>query len=90
MVVCCNITGWLSALKVDKKYSGLLVAFFMTLALDTTVTFTMISINTGWTADFLQRFLQGWIIGFAVAFPTSLLAIPLAKKLVTLLVSEQD
>ena len=77
-------------MKVDKKYSGLLVAFFMTLALDTTMTFAMTSINTGWTADFLQRFLQGWIIGFVVAFPTSLVAIPLARRLATLLVSEQD
>jgi hypothetical protein len=60
----------------------------MTLALDTTMTFTMMSINTGWTAGFLQRFLQAWLIGFAVAFPTSILAIPIARKLASLLVSE--
>ena len=82
--------GWISALKVDKKYFGLLSAFFMTLALDTTMTFTMTSINTGWTADFLQRFLYGWIIGFVVAFPTSLLAVPIARRLATSLVSEED
>ena len=76
-------------MKINKKYSGLLVAFFMTLALDTTMTFTMTSIITGWTADFLQRFLQGWVIGFIVAFPTSVLVIPLARKLTSLIVSEQ-
>ena len=81
--------GRLKALKLDKKYSGLLVAFFMTLVLDTTMTFTMTSINTGWTTDFLQRFLQSWIIGFIVAFPTSILAIPLARRIATSLVSEQ-
>ena len=75
-------------LKLDKKYLNLLIAFFMTLALDTTMTFTMISMNTGWTAGFLQRFLQAWLIGFAVAFPTSILAIPIARKLASLLVSE--
>jgi hypothetical protein len=75
-------------LKLDKKYSGLLIAFFMTLALDTVMAFTMTSINIGWTEMFLQRFLQAWIIGFAVAFPTSLVAIFFARKIVSSLISE--
>ena len=70
-------------LKVSKKYSGLLVAFFMTLALDTTMTFTMTTINTGWTESFFHKFLNGWIIGFIVAFPTSLIVIPLARWVVS-------
>jgi len=60
----------------------------MTLALDTVMTFTMISINTGWNVGFLQRWLQSWIIGFAVAFPTSLLTLPIARKVTTLLTAE--
>lgn len=75
-------------LKCNKKYSGLLIAFFMTLALDTVMTFTMTSINTGWNAGFLQRWLQSWIIAFAVAFPTSLIALPIARKITTLLITE--
>jgi hypothetical protein len=75
-------------LKLDKKYSGLLIAFFMTLALDTVMAFTMTSINIGWTELFLQRFLQAWIMGFAVAFPTSLVAIFFARKIVSSLISE--
>ena len=67
-------------LRVNKKFYGLIVAFFMTLALDTTMTFTMTSINTGWTSDFLPRFLQSWVLGFVVAFPTSILILPLARK----------
>ena len=74
-------------MKIDKKYSGILVAFFMTLVLDTAMTFTMTSINTGWTAGFLSRFLQSWIIGFAVAFPTSTITIPLARRLSSSLTS---
>ena len=76
----------MSLLKLNKKYSGLLVAFFMTLALDTTMTFTMTTINTGLTEVFLHRFLNGWIIGFIVAFPTSILVIPLARRLTAKLV----
>lgn len=65
---------------VNKKFYGLIVAFFMTLALASTMTFTMTSINTGWTADFLPRFVQSWVISFTVAFPTSILILPLARK----------
>ncbi len=74
---------WLTFLNVNKKYSVLLVAFFMTLALNTTMTFTMTTINTGWSAGFFQRFLNGGVLGFIVAFPTSILVIPLARSLVS-------
>ena len=78
----------MSILKLDKKYSGLLTAIIMTIALDSAMTFTMISINTGWTVGFLHRFVNGWLIGFAVAFPTSLLAFQLARRIVNRIVSE--
>ena len=76
----------MTLLKLNKKYSGLLVAFFMTLALDTIMTFTMTTINTGWTETFIHRFFNGWVIGFIVTFPTSILVIPLARRLVSKLV----
>lgn len=80
---------WLKLLKLNNKYFGLLIAFFMTLALDTTMTFTMTTINVGWTEDFLQKFVNAWIIGFIVAFPTSLVVIPLARWVASKIV-EQD
>ena len=78
----------MAVLNFNKKYSGLLTAIFMTLALDSTMTFAMTTINTGWTAGFIQRFAKGWAIGFIVALPTSLLVIPLARRLVNRLVTE--
>jgi hypothetical protein len=75
-------------LKVNKKYYGLLIVIIMTTALDSVMTFTMVSVTTGWTAGFLERFVNGWLIGFAVALPTSLLVFPLARKLVDRLTSE--
>jgi cellulose synthase/poly-beta-1,6-N-acetylglucosamine synthase-like glycosyltransferase len=81
--------GWMVAsLKVGKKYSGLLMALIMTIALDSAMTFTMVTVNSGWTAGFIQRFVIAWIIGFAVALPTSLLVFPLSRMLVNRLVSE--
>jgi len=68
-------------LGINKKYFGILVAFFMTLALDTTMTFTMTTIYVGLTGEFVPIFVQGWIIGFIVAFPTSIIFIPLARRL---------
>ena len=59
------------------------MAFFMTLALVTTMTFVMTTINSGWDEEFIFRFLNGWVLGFVVAFPTSILATPIAKKLAT-------
>ncbi len=59
-------------MKSKSKIHGLLVAFFMTLALDTTMAFVMVTLNTGWNNGFLSRFFNSWIIGFIVAFPTSI------------------
>ena len=77
-----------TGLKISKKYYGLLMALIMTVALDSVMTFTMISVATGWTPGFLNRFVESWLIGFVVALPTSLLVFPLARRLVDGLVSE--
>jgi hypothetical protein len=54
----------------------------MALILDTVMTFTMTLLNTGFTSLFLRRFAQGWIVGFLVAFPTALIAMPQIRRLV--------
>jgi len=75
-------------LKSKKRTRGVIIAFFMTLFLDTAMTFVMISLNTGWDQGFNYRFLNSWLIGFIVAFPTSLLTIPLVSKLADKLVKD--
>jgi hypothetical protein len=60
----------------------------MTLFLDTAMTFVMISLNTGWDQGFSYRFFNSWLIGFIVAFPTSLLTIPVVSKLADKLVKD--
>jgi len=74
-------------MKVNARYSTILTALFMTLSMDTTMTFAMNTIMTGWTPGFPQRFLSGWAIGFLVGLPTSLLIIPLVRRLVDKLLS---
>ena len=46
------------------------------------MSFTMTLVMTGWTSGFIQRFAGGWLIGFAVALPTSLAISPLIRRLV--------
>ena len=75
-------------LKINKKYSGLLMALNMVIALDSAMSFVMTSVNVGWTEMFLQKFVNGWIIGFFVALPTSIIVFPLATRLVNKIVSE--
>jgi hypothetical protein len=54
----------------------------MVIILDTAMTFTMTSVFIGWTSGFIQRFAGAWLIGFAVALPTSLAIAPLVRRLV--------
>ncbi len=54
----------------------------MVLVLDTAMSFTMTSVFVGWTSVFIQRFAGAWLIGFAVALPTSLAITPLIRKIV--------
>jgi hypothetical protein len=46
------------------------------------MTFTMTSVFIGWTSGFIQRFAGAWLIGFAVALPTSLAITRLIRRLV--------
>jgi hypothetical protein len=69
-------------LKINAKYSGFITALLMVLVLDTAMTFTMTSVFVGWTSGFIQRFAGAWLIGFAVALPTSLAVTPLIRRLV--------
>ena len=73
-------------MQISKRYFGVLVAFFMTLTLDTTITFTMTTINIGWNEEFITKFLSGWAIAFCVAFPTSIIMIPIARRITSKLV----
>jgi hypothetical protein len=72
----------LPTLKIKAKYSFFITALLMVLVLDTAMTFTMTSVFIGWTPEFIQRFVGSWLIGFAVALPTSLAITPLIRRLV--------
>ncbi len=69
-------------MKINAKYSVFVTALLMAVILDTVMSFTMTSVMTGWNSGFIQRFAGAWLIGFAVALPTSLAVTPLIRRLV--------
>jgi hypothetical protein len=77
-----------SLVKANVRFSNVLMAFLMTLVLDTVITFTMVSVQVGWTSVFPIAFIVGWFTGFAVGLPTSLLAMPLIMNVVKKLTTE--
>lgn len=76
-------------MKVSRKYSTVLFAVFMTLAMSFSMAFTMTAIMTGFTSGFFERFLGGFVIGFVVGVPTSLLVIPIVRRIVDKMTVEE-
>ena len=78
----------MNSVKVSKKYSTLLLATFMTLAMDFAMTLTMTLVMTRVDPGFPLRFFGGYLIGLAVGIPTSVIVIPYARKLVQRLTAD--
>lgn len=65
--------------KQTKVIFGLLMAFFMALAMS----FIMVLINVGMVNDFFPIWMKSFAIGFIVAVPTSMIAAPLSQKFIS-------
>ncbi len=65
--------------KQTKIIFGLLMAFFMALAMS----FIMVLINVGMVDAFFSIWMKSFAIGFIVAVPTSMIAAPLSQKFIS-------
>lgn len=54
-----------------------------------TMSLIMTFINIGLVDDFIFRWLRAFCIGFSVAFPTSLMAAPIARKIINKIDSDK-
>ena len=68
----------------------LLFGLIMSSMMAFTMSFIMTFIHVGWVDNFLLIWLRGFAIGLIVAFPTSLVAVPLAKKIISKLNEENN
>lgn len=67
--------------KQSKIVFGVLMAFFMAMAMS----FIMVLINIGLVESFIPIWLKSFFIGFVVAVPTSMIAAPISNKLINLI-----
>jgi hypothetical protein len=67
------------------------IAFALIMGIITTgiISFTLISINIGFTEKFLPIWLRSWAMAYTVVIPAILLIGPLVQKLVNRLVPEK-
>ncbi len=72
--------------KFDQRNAPILLAFFTSLFMSCLMSMVITFINIGPSPDFVQRWLRAFVLAFSVAFPAILLVLPLARKLVALLV----
>ena len=76
---CVLITG-LKNVKIKKKYSWILFAFFMSITMSFSISFILTLINAGLISDFIFIWMRGFTIGFVVALPIALILVPIMRR----------
>jgi hypothetical protein len=74
-------------MKADKKYSLLLFAALMSLGMFFSMSLFLTFMNVGF--DFFLRWLRAFLIGFIVNLPASLAIIPMVRKIVDKITSDE-
>jgi uncharacterized membrane protein len=68
--------------RLPARYAGLLLPFVLSLLM----TFVVSGVSTikvmGWTSDLLGHWMSAWGVSWLIAFPTLLIAMPLARRVV--------
>jgi len=74
--------------KISRRYSTILFGIIMSLVMSFTMSLTLTLINLGFIPEFLGRWARAFGISFIVALPTSLMIVPLARKIVEKITSD--
>ncbi|ADH87276.1 DUF2798 domain-containing protein [Desulfurivibrio alkaliphilus] len=69
-------------IKVPARYSHLLLAFFTSLMMSLLMSGVITLLNLGLVDDFIRRWLTAFVTAFVVAFPSILLVLPVARRIV--------
>jgi hypothetical protein len=69
-------------IKIDKKYSTLLFVTIMVLCMTFVISLALTIIRSGFSAGFTLLWLRAWGLAFIVAWPTAMLVVPFARKVV--------
>lgn len=72
--------------KLPQRHAPILLAFFTSLFMSFLMSMIITLVNIGPQPDFLTRWMHAFALAFPVAFPSIILVLPLARKLVARLV----
>lgn len=75
---------------IDRKHQHLVFAFFMALLMSCLMSFVISVFNVGFDENILTIWLKAWSFAFAVAFPSVMLVSPIVRKLVNLVLTNED
>jgi hypothetical protein len=69
--------------KIPAKYSNLLFGGLLSFIMVTIISGSVVFANQGFTRDFFQLWLKGFITAWPIAFPSVLLVAPFVRKIVS-------
>ena len=72
---------------IPKRFHFYTFSFFMSLLMSGTMSLAMLSIDSTTAAEILSKWPQAWAISMLVAYPVSMLVMPLTTRLVSKLVA---
>lgn len=68
--------------KFNYRHAPVLLAFFTSLMMSLLMSGVVTFLNLGLVDDFLRRWLIAFVSAFVIAFPSILLVLPVARKIV--------
>ena len=74
--------AWLVALRIKRKYNGILFAALTSVVMSLIITFILVFVNNGWSERFWEMWLRGFIVSSILSIPISLVVIPAVKRMV--------
>ncbi len=75
---------------VPRKYEPYVFSFFMSLLVSCVIALVISLMHVGLAKTFVWEWLQSWIVGFGLAFPTIVCVTPLVRRLVTAILAEDE
>jgi hypothetical protein len=75
---------------ISKKYTTYVFSFFMALLMSCTMSLVISIFNVGLIEGIVSIWLKGWAFSFIVAFTTVIVVSPIVKKLVNLVIENND
>jgi len=69
-------------MRINRRYSGLLFGFLVSLGMTFFMSLVLTLINLGFVPEFLERWAKAFVVEFVVGLPTSLVIIPVVRRIV--------